>query len=165
MADPEPKPNVRIEGTTILGEVVIAAPRERVFRALSDPERLRSWWGSKESYWVESWESDLRVGGSWRCRCRNVGGGESFVHGVFLVVDPPARLVYTWNPSWGEPGETRVAYDLYEQGSGTTLVRVAHAGFEEGTSSLHDHANGWPAVLGWLRLHVERSDERAELSR
>jgi uncharacterized protein YndB with AHSA1/START domain len=149
---------VRVEGDAILGEVEIAAPPERVFRALTDPERLRTWWGSRETYWVEEWRADLRVGGAWEARCMSAGGKPSRVHGVFVEIDPPRRLAYTWNPSWHEAPQTTVVYDLAPSGSGTR-VYVRHTGFGAARAARDDHRRGWPAVLTWLRAHVERGDD------
>jgi uncharacterized protein YndB with AHSA1/START domain len=39
--------SVGVEAEAILGEVWIDAAPERVYRALTDPERLREWWGSR----------------------------------------------------------------------------------------------------------------------
>jgi uncharacterized protein YndB with AHSA1/START domain len=145
-------PEVTIDGEAIVGEVEVEAPLEHVFRALTDPERLRAWWGSRETYWVEEWRADLRVGGAWEARCMSVSGSPSRVHGVFLEIEPPRRLAYTWNPSWHEGPETTVVYDLSPHGEGT-LVRVRHSGFGAARASREDHFHGWPAVLGWLRAY------------
>lgn len=150
----EGAPLVRVEGDAIVGEVWIEAPPEPVYRALTDPARLREWWGSRDSYWVEEWRGDLRVGGAWEARCLNVAGQPSRVHGVYLALDPPRRLAYTWNPSWQEAQETTVAFELSQHGS-RTRVRMRHSGFGVAAAARDDHAHGWPAVLGWLRSHVE----------
>ena len=149
---------VRIDREAIVGEVEIAGPAERVFRALTEPERLRSWWGSRESYWVERWRSDLQVGGAWEATGIGSTGQPFRVHGVFVEIDPPRRLVYTWNASWLEAPETTVIYELVPiQGHGErTLVQVRHEGFGGARAALEDHAHGWPAVLGWLRSYFQR---------
>jgi len=38
--------NVRIVDESIVGEVEVAAPPERVFAGLTDPAELAVWWGS-----------------------------------------------------------------------------------------------------------------------
>lgn len=148
--------DVRIEGEVIVGEVEIAAGPEAVFRALTEPERLRSWWGSKETYRIEEWRSELRPGGAWESRGIDSTGGPFSVHGVFLAIEPPRRLVYTWNPSWAEGPETTVSYELVPTDHGT-LVRVRHDGFGSADAFRKSHLEGWPAVLGWLRTHAENT--------
>jgi len=146
--------SVRVEGEAIVGEAWIEAPPERVFRALTDPARLREWWGSRDSYWVEEWTADVRVGGAWEARCMSAAGGPSRVHGVYLELDPPHRLAYTWNPSWDGSPETTVRFELVRHGE-RTHVRMQHDGFGAALAAHESHVQGWPAVLGWLRSHLE----------
>jgi len=68
-------------------ERVFDAPREHVFSVWTDPELIPEWWGDQTV--VE--EMDVRPGGAWRF---NTGYG--VVEGEFREVDPPARLVQTF---------------------------------------------------------------------
>jgi uncharacterized protein YndB with AHSA1/START domain len=68
-------------------ERVFDAPRDHVFSVWTDPELIPEWWG--EQTVVE--EMDVRAGGKWRF---NTGFG--VVEGEFREVDPPARLVQTF---------------------------------------------------------------------
>jgi len=45
-------------------------------------------------------EVDLRVGGRYRIRMQEPDGASHTVTGVYLEVDPPRRVVYTWH--WEE---------------------------------------------------------------
>jgi uncharacterized protein YndB with AHSA1/START domain len=152
----EGAPDVRVEGEAIVGEVWIDAAPERVYRALTDPARLRAWWGSRDVYWVEEWQADVRVGGRWEARCMSAAGKPSRVHGMYVELDPPRRLAYTWNPSWQETPETTVTFELSRHGD-RTHVRMRHDGFGSAVAAREDHVHGWPAVLGWLRAHFESS--------
>jgi uncharacterized protein YndB with AHSA1/START domain len=146
---------VRIEGAGVLGEVEIAAPPERVFEALTEPEKLCAWWGSEESYRVSAWRSELRVGGAWEATGLGAGGGEFRVHGRFVAIEPPRRLAYTWNPSWlPDSPETTVSYELRPHRGGT-LLEVRHEGFAGDAAARDDHLHGWPAVLGWLVAYCQ----------
>ena len=51
------------DNNTIVAEIFIAAPPERVFEALTDPKQMAQWWGEKELYKVSESKIDLRVGG------------------------------------------------------------------------------------------------------
>jgi len=44
-----------------------AAPRERVFRALTEPEHVQRWMLGPDGWTMPICEMDLRVGGGWRC--------------------------------------------------------------------------------------------------
>jgi len=47
----------------INAEIFIAAPPERVYQALTDPEQAPRWWGQAGMYRVTGWQADLRPGG------------------------------------------------------------------------------------------------------
>jgi uncharacterized protein YndB with AHSA1/START domain len=68
-------------------ERIFDAPRDHVFRVWTDPELIPQWWG--DGTVVE--ELDVRAGG--RYRFRTAFGA---VEGEFREVDPPARLVQTF---------------------------------------------------------------------
>lgn len=133
------------------------APRERVFRAWTDPEKLAKWWGP-ESRSCPFAELDPRPGGRWRTCMRAEDGEESWVQGVYREVDPPARLVFTW--AWennGVPGpETLVTIDFVDRGGETEMI-FTHAGFE--TEEGRDlHNEGWTSSLVCLEQALSGED-------
>ena len=140
---------------SVFATVEIAAPAERVFRALSDPRELMQWWGSPETYRAHKWEADFQVGGLWVVEGKGADGTPYSVHGRFLEIDAPRRLVQTWQHSWdAEHPETKVTYTLDDVPLGTR-VTVRHEGFGSRTAACSGHANGWERVLGWLQGHLE----------
>jgi uncharacterized protein YndB with AHSA1/START domain/uncharacterized protein YciI len=138
---------------TIIAVVEIAAPPERVFRALTDPAEVVAWWGSPDTYQTTEWRSDLRVGGAWSAAGRGADGAPFTVGGEFLVVEPPHRLVQTWNPKWAEGVTTTVHYRL-DAIPGGTRVTVRHEGFGGHAAVCERHSRGWELVLGWLVGHL-----------
>ena len=50
---------------TIVVEIDIDAPPERVFHAWTDPQQRITWWGDDQVYRCNRFDSDLRVGGKW----------------------------------------------------------------------------------------------------
>jgi uncharacterized protein YndB with AHSA1/START domain len=62
-------------------------------------------------------------------------------------------LAFTWLPSWDEEAtETPVRFDLHEQ-NGFTTLRLTHSDFAtEGSRVRHQ---GWPQILGWLKVYAE----------
>lgn len=138
----------------ILASVEIAAPPDRVFRALTDPNELIRWWGSPDTYRIEEWTADLRVGGRWRSRGRGADGRPFTVQGEFLTVDPPRQLVQTWAPDWEAGGlVTTITYRLDPIEGGTRLT-LRHEGFGDHREACTSHGRGWEWVLGWLRAYV-----------
>jgi uncharacterized protein YndB with AHSA1/START domain len=73
---------------------LVAAPREKVWRAWSDPGILKQWWCPKP--WVtEARAFDFRNGGAFHTFMSGPEGGESDNPGLFLEVVPMERIVWT----------------------------------------------------------------------
>ncbi len=140
-------------------EVVIAAPVERVWAVLTEPEHVGQWFGQGKPAQI-----DLRPGG-----IMVLDHGE---YGTFPTriekVDPPRYFSYHWASAY--PGEeatgensTLVEFTLTPEGDGTRL-RLVESGFaslaipqhRKATASYESHASGWIDVLGGLRRHAER---------
>jgi uncharacterized protein YndB with AHSA1/START domain len=71
----------------------IDAPRERVFRAFSDPAHLTRWWGPK-GFTSTFHELDLRPGGFWRFLLHGPDGTDYPNESVFVEVVAPERIVF-----------------------------------------------------------------------
>jgi uncharacterized protein YndB with AHSA1/START domain len=137
----------------IIATVDIRVPPERVFAALSTDEVV-AWWGDEAMYHTTSWHSDVRVGGSWRAGGVAADGTPYAVHGEYLEVDPPRKLVQTWQPDWDKGRATQLTY-LLEPIEGGTRLTVRHEGFgQDQHESCRDHGDGWERVLGWLRQYA-----------
>ncbi len=84
------------EGMTdrdILTTRLLAAPRERVFAAWTDPEQLAKWWGP-EGFTNEFEAFEPRPGGQWRFTMRAPDGTGFPNHSVFSELRPPERIVF-----------------------------------------------------------------------
>ena len=133
----------------LLATIDIAAAPERVFRAVTS-EELTRWWGSEDTYRTTRWTGDVRVGGSWRTDGVGRDGKEFSVHGEFLEVDPPHKLVQTWLYDWDTSGSTTTITWRFEAIDGGTRVVVRHEGFGDAHAACANHAEGWERVLSWL---------------
>jgi uncharacterized protein YndB with AHSA1/START domain len=139
---------------TISAEIRIAAPPERVFAALTDPQQLPKWWGQEGVYKIYKSQADVRPGGKWRSEGAGADGNVFHVEGEYLEVDPPHLLVHTWNPSYRELPTTVVRWEL-EAHKGGTLVRLTHSGFAGHVDAAKDHSQGWTRVLVWMEAFIE----------
>jgi uncharacterized protein YndB with AHSA1/START domain len=104
-------------------ERIFDAPRERVWRAMTDPGLIAQWWGRGNSTVIERLE--VRRGGRWRFVEHAPTGPEGF-EGRFREVTPPERIVQTFE--WdGMPGHVVVnAMTLQDLGDGRTkLVTIS----------------------------------------
>ncbi len=71
------------------------APRELVFRVITDPELLPQWWGPRYlSTLIDKME--VRSGGQWRYIQRDEQGNEYGFHGVYHEVLAPERIIDTF---------------------------------------------------------------------
>lgn len=124
MGTPEMTPTKALQLTTptdreIRVERVFNAPRERVWRAYTDPKLVAQWWGRGNKLDIERLE--VERGGHWRFLEHAPEGVEGF-EGRFREVTPPERLVQTFE--WdGMPGYVAIDTTTFEDlGDGRTRV-------------------------------------------
>ncbi len=141
---------------TIISEIDIAAPPDRVFDAIANPETVR-----RRSPQLDVYEMDLRVGGKWRLEMRmpKPHRGVSVIrhHGEVLEIDPPHLLVFTWFANFHDDPKHRsvVRWELTPTQLGTH-VKVTHSGLLSEPAARKDYAGGWPGVLEEIRVYVEK---------
>ncbi len=73
---------------------VVDAPRDRVFRAWTDPDQLARWWGPKGATNTFH-EFDLRPGGAWRFVMHAPDGLDYQNKSLFVEIVKPERIVFT----------------------------------------------------------------------
>ena len=103
-------------------EIVITrsfdAPRELVYKAFTDPDAVRRWWGVGPDETVVD-QLEARAGGRWRFVQRSQDGSEHGFHGVYHEASAPERLVYTFE--WeGMPGHVLLETITFEEQDGKT---------------------------------------------
>jgi uncharacterized protein YndB with AHSA1/START domain len=141
---------------SVVSEIEIAAPREEVFRALTDGKELFAWWSTEPSVELRTFDIDARIGGLWSFECtgKPVNGVTDFrAHGEIVELDPPRLLAYTWLANWHEHPDhpTLVRWELEATPDGTH-VRVTHSDLDD-QSARNDYTQGWPGMLALLRNH------------
>jgi uncharacterized protein YndB with AHSA1/START domain len=100
------------------------APRDLVFLAHTSCEHLSHWWGPRK-YEVTNCEIDFRSGGKWRMVHRGADGTEHAFRGEYREIDPPGRIVWTFEYE-GFPGHVSVETLTLEEHDGkTTLTATA----------------------------------------
>ena len=109
---------ITLHDDRIVQEIVIKAPAERIFAALTRPEELLKWWAAEGKFKVVNAECNLKSGGKWLMRvagCGSEEGQASMVYGEYRTVDPPHLLTYTWIRENEAYPETLVRWDLEER--------------------------------------------------
>jgi uncharacterized protein YndB with AHSA1/START domain len=76
----------------ILSTRVFDAPKERVYEAWSNPERLARWWGPN-GFTNTFHEFDWRPGGDWKFTMHGPNGVDYPNHSVFVEMVPSERIV------------------------------------------------------------------------
>ena len=125
-----------------VSRVIDAAPEE-AFRAWTDPEQIKRWFGPGEFNTREA-EVDLRPGGSYRFVMHPPEGNPMPISGTYHEIDAPKRLVYTWQ--WEVPGmgddESLVEVEFRDAGEGRTEIVLTHSRYPEAHT-------GEPYRMGW----------------
>jgi uncharacterized protein YndB with AHSA1/START domain len=96
------------------------APRDLVFKTMTDPNLIPRWWGPRYLTTTVD-EMDLRPGGRWRYLQRDPQGNEHAFHGVYHDITAPERLVFTFEYE-GVPGHVLLDTVTLEEVDGKTRL-------------------------------------------
>ncbi|MDD1774176.1 MAG: SRPBCC domain-containing protein [Methanobacterium sp.] len=144
-----------IETTMLFITRTFDAPLEKVWKAFTDPETVKKWWGPKD-FTAPVVKIDFRVGGSSLYCMRSPEGGDIWSTGVYKEIVPMERIVstdsfadeegnvvpasqYGMDGDW--PLELIVSVTFHEE-NGKTRFTLQHTSFP-------DHENMSMAEAGW----------------
>ena len=150
-------PSLQTTDRELLLTRVFDAPRSLVFKAWTEPERIKQWWGPRGAVTL-SCELDFRPGGLWRTRAKGPDGGEFVSPSVFREIVEPERLVFTfaWEDADGKPKhETLVTITFVEQ-NGKTLLTF-HQGIFESVTARDGHEKGWRGFFDHLSEYLPQA--------
>ncbi len=141
------------------------APRDLVWKAWTEPELLRRWYGPNVETTIH--RLDLKPGGLWLLEM-NWGGNANYQRAEYTEVAPPERLVWLhssadadWNviPSPMKPGWPRALLTTvtFEEQEGQTTVRLTWVPHEASDAEIATFAGaiagldrGWGAGMELL---------------
>jgi uncharacterized protein YndB with AHSA1/START domain len=151
---------------------VVDAPRDKVWRAWTEVEHLRQWWGPK-GFAVTHCKVDLRPGGIMHYCLRMPDGGEMWGKFVYREIAKPERLVWInsfsdkdggttvhpMSPDWpremltkvtfeAQGGKTKVTVQWVPVDASTDIERKA---FDEGRDSMKQ---GWSGTFEQLESYL-----------
>jgi uncharacterized protein YndB with AHSA1/START domain len=134
-------------GTLTVFETYIKTTPERLWEAITDPEMR-----AKYTFGVRT-DSDWSVGSQYRS---SVPGVIDIAEGENLEVDPPRRLVQSFQALWSDEvksaGASRVTWEIEPVGSSCRL-RVTHDRLSDDANS--EVYGGWPMILAGLKTLLE----------
>ena len=131
---------VRAEGKTLEFTRRFNAPRELVWRAYSDAEHIKRWWGPK-GWTTDPCTVDFRPGGIWHY-CMKGDGMESWGKAVYQEIAAPERIVYLDSFSDADcnafPPEMVITLDFVADGNSTLLRSTSTLASEEDLKAILD---------------------------
>jgi len=143
--------------TTAQDEILISrmfdAPRERVFRAWTEPDEIAAWYGPGEHFTTprDKIRIDLRVGGRYELTMVMRDGGAEFPVGYeILELVEPELLVMRSDPIPGMHEPTILRVELHDEDGKTRMV-LSDGPYPAGRS--HAEA-GWSAAFDKLAERV-----------
>jgi len=129
----------------------IAAPSERVWRAITEPQQLKQWYAT---------------GCPWEIPALQVGATVKFYNtdtdvqlATIEVVAPPHQFTVRWQLN--QPDPELVNTTMLEEENGGTRVTVTQAGYESLPDEIRqkrvsEDAGAYAAVMESLKAHLER---------
>jgi uncharacterized protein YndB with AHSA1/START domain len=155
MSNPMDRANPQ-QDVRVVVERILHAPRTRVFRAWTDPALLEKWFSPVDRTTVGV-EANAVIGGRYRIGMRGPNGAVNYVSGIYIEIEPPQRLVFTWAWETDPPGgESLVTIEFFEQGDATRLV-ITHQKLET-AQDRESHLHGWESCLQHLELKITNGE-------
>ena len=133
-------------------EIYIKTSPERLWEAITDPEMR------------EIYSFGVRVDSDWKTGSRYNGRAEAagidITEGENLEVDPPHRLVQSFNALWSDEvkaeGTSRVTWDIEPVGDDSCRLTVTHDQLRDGANG--ELYGGWPMILSGLKTLLETGE-------
>ena len=153
---------------TLVIERVFDAPRERLWKAWTDPEEVKKWWGPKD-FTAPSIQTDLRVGGTNLWAMESPDGQVYWSTGTYREIVPLERIVVTDSfadengnvvpgSHYGMPDdfplEMEITITFEDAGEGRTKLTIRHTGMPA-TEVGQQAEGGWNESLDKLAAVVE----------
>lgn len=96
-------------------------PAETVFEVFTNPDQMRIWWGEDAEF-----DIDLKVDGHWTIT-RREEGVEYLATGIYLVVEKPSCLKYTFSMPQFSPNSDTITILIEEHDQGCSMT-FEHSG-------------------------------------
>ena len=163
------------EGAEFVISRVMEAPRERVWQALTEPERMKDWLPPKTFTMIAA-KMDFRPGGAFHCGMRSFEGYKMWAKFVYREIVAPERVVFVNSfsneagevkrnpivPTW--PMETLTTVTLEDEGGGKTKLpfRVSPHNATEAEQKTFDMSHvgmkaTWGGTLDQLAAYLAKA--------
>jgi uncharacterized protein YndB with AHSA1/START domain len=140
-------------------QIQLNAPRERVWRALTNEQEFGKWFG------VEVLEGAFAVGQRVKLRSTHAGYEHRQFYVTVVSMEPPSFFSWRWIPGAEQPPDeasTLVEFRLEESGGGT-LFTVTETGFdrlslEYRAKAYEDNTGGWEYQTKSIQRYLAASE-------
>jgi uncharacterized protein YndB with AHSA1/START domain len=144
MAKLDIKFDIDTENSEVIVTEIYDAPREKVWKALTDPKYIPEWWGPR-NLTTKVDKQELKEGGAWRYIQHDKAGKEFAFRGVYQTVKKPQEVSFTfeWEAMPGhvltqtmvleEKGKQTKAVTSIDFPSGDDMKGMLDTGMEVGT--------------------------------
>jgi uncharacterized protein YndB with AHSA1/START domain len=152
---------VEVAATPLVVRRTIDASAEELFDAWLDPEALAQWM-LPEGVSAIAPTVDARVGGKYNLIMTTANG--TVPHdGVYLTIDRPHTLAFTWNSPYTHGIETKVTVEFRTVAAGTgnmggTEVLLTHELLP--LKEVEGHRRGWTEAIANFGRHYARQTVR-----
>ena len=150
-----PTTTIYSEGGDLVYERTFDAPRELVWKALTDPTIIPRWWGPHGTTTTVV-EMDVRPGGKWRYESSAPDREDVSFFGEYLEVEPPSHIRWTFlfdvegmGPQGGPED-----FELVEVDGRTRVRTISHMGSPEVIDAALSTGMTKGAIETWDRLEA-----------
>lgn len=129
--------------------VVVTASREKVWRAITQPEHFSKWFGGEIQF-------------------ERLAAGEAMTFfgtepATIAIVEPPERFAYRWVAETGYSAETLVTFHLEAVPEGTRIT-VTETGFEALPEDVRHipferNGKGWSIQMDSIAAYLQTADD------
>lgn len=149
---------------TIVLERSFAVAPATAFDAFADAAQRVRWHFPGESWELEFFEQDFRVGGREESRFGPKGAANLHDVGTFLDIVPDRRIVSagTMHENGVRISLTLCTFELTpEPGGGTRLKLTDQSAFLDGRERPDERRQGWGKIFERLAAHLDQADSRS----
>jgi uncharacterized protein YndB with AHSA1/START domain len=150
-----PTTTIYSEDGDLVFERTFDAPRELVWKAMTDAAQIPRWWGPHGTTTTVA-EMDVRAGGQWRFISHAADRDDVEFYGEYLEIDPPRG--YTWTFMFDVDGMGPMGgpetFSLEDVGGKTRVRSVGHMGSPEAVDGALASGMIGGAIETWDRLEA-----------
>jgi uncharacterized protein YndB with AHSA1/START domain len=151
----------KVEDSQLKVSRTFEADQETLWKAWSEPERFKQWYGPK-GFTIPVCEIDFQVGGQHLWSMKSPDGMEMFYIGEYKEITPMERLVYSDSMADAEGNLMDPAAMGMPEGSTMTMdVTVTFAHTDGKTTVTVSHISSGendPAAMGWEMAFEKLAD-------